>query len=149
MRRTPLSSGMSLTFQVEGSSDLTRSESGRLHSIRSSVANEISDHKPLTTAYACGEVFQLLIEGQQFPQGTPVSSASKTDHHDMTSDVESGVQSQSIKSMNKNDVIFMKFDENIDVHLILRTCIYKIYIQIYFILPAYRVKICPCLILLL
>ena len=32
---------------------------------------------PPTTVYTCGEVCLLLTEGQLFPLGTPVSSASK------------------------------------------------------------------------
>ena len=47
--------------------------------------------------YACWEVRQLLAEGRRFPSGSPVSSANETDRHDMTEDVESGIQSQSKK----------------------------------------------------
>ena len=53
--------------------------------------------------YSCWEVRQLLAEGRRFPPGSPVSSANKTDRHDMTLDVESGKQ-QSIQS-NHNSVI--------------------------------------------
>ena len=38
----------------------------------------------------------LLNEGRRFPQGPPISSASKIDRHDMTLDVERGVKPQSI-----------------------------------------------------
>ena len=47
--------------------------------------------------YACWEVRKLLAEGQWFPPGTPVSYADKTDRHNMTQDIESGVKHKSIQ----------------------------------------------------
>ena len=61
--------------------------------------------------YACWEVRQLLAEGRQFPPGTPVSSANKTDRHGMTQDFESGVKHQSIQS---NPIFFLLTMKNIE-----------------------------------
>ena len=41
---------------------------------------------------------QLFTEGRWFTRGTLVSSAIKTDHHDMTLDVECGVQHETNNS---------------------------------------------------
>ena len=56
-------------------------------------------HKLITTAFSCGEVVLLHTVGRRFSPGTPVSSAIKTDHTDMTSDCESGVKAQSINTL--------------------------------------------------
>ena len=72
-----------------------QSEAGRLLSIVASVVNVIREStvliitclQPLHTyvyMYACWEIRQLLAEGWRFPFGTPVSTAIKTDRHDMT-----------------------------------------------------------------
>ena len=55
-----------------------------------------SNHYIYVYMYGSWEVRQLLAEGGRFPPGTPVSPANKTDRHDMTLDVESGVKHQSI-----------------------------------------------------
>ena len=88
--RWPLwSSGMSVPSQVDGLELVVFFLLGPRRQMRLEHPNH--NHKPSTTAFVCGDVCQLLAEGQGFPPGTPVSSASSYDCYDMTSDVESGV----------------------------------------------------------
>ena len=87
---------MSLASQVEGQRfelrcDLGRSEAGRLLSIGSSVANVIRAPclllpclQPLHTCKHVGILGSTSLTCRRFPLITPVSSANKTDSHDMT-----------------------------------------------------------------
>ena len=48
------------------------------------MVSDILRHPVRVYMYACWEVRRLLAEGRRFPPGPPVSSANKTDRHDMT-----------------------------------------------------------------
>ena len=126
---------MSLASQVEGFSDSPTWPDLKLAAFLPSgpqwqmwLEHLANYYMPPTIAYmfACWEVRQLLTKGRQFPRGTPVSSANKTDCLDMTRfEWSNSSRNRGIAEKERMEIFTMRNILQQQCHIAIITCMYS------------------------